>query len=146
MSTKRLQPDSSVSVTLTQKNNVADVLTKPLDNQTFHHLIRPFFFRNPGEPRWPLEHKVLSVFDPLAMDPSVQTPPASVSEQPLTSGRSAHPIPQGNYRRILLLHLLMILKKHSSHSGEPDSWGGILLYLHVYIFIFIWGMVTFSLL
>ena len=32
------------------KINVADVLTKPLDNQSFHHLIRPFLFRNPGEP------------------------------------------------------------------------------------------------
>ena len=68
------------------KINVADVLTKPLDNQSFHHLIRPFLFRNPGEPRWPPENKVLSVFDPLAKDPSVQTPSASVSEQPSTSG------------------------------------------------------------
>ena len=53
------------------KINAADVLTKPLDNQSFHHLIRPFLFRNPGEPRWPPEHKVLSVFDPPAKDPSV---------------------------------------------------------------------------
>ena len=64
------------------KINVADVLTKPLDNQTFHHVIRSFLFRNPGEPRWPPEHKVLSVFDPPTKDPSVQTPSASVSEQP----------------------------------------------------------------
>ena len=27
------------------KVNVADVLTKPLDNQSFHHLVRPFLFR-----------------------------------------------------------------------------------------------------
>ena len=40
------------------KINVVDVLTKPLDNQTFHHLIRPFLFNNPGEPQWPPEHKV----------------------------------------------------------------------------------------
>ena len=46
------------------KINVTDVLTKPLDNQSSHHLIRPFLFRNPGEPRWPPENKVLSVFDP----------------------------------------------------------------------------------
>ena len=48
--------------------NVADVLSKPLDNRTFRCLIRPVLFRNPGEPRWPPEHKVLSVFDPLAKD------------------------------------------------------------------------------
>ena len=68
------------------KINVADVLTKPLDNQSFHHLIRPFLFRNPGEPRWPPENKVLSVFDPQPKDSSVQTPSGSVSEQPSTSG------------------------------------------------------------
>ena len=68
------------------KINVADVLTKPLDNQSFHHLIRPFLFRSPGEPQWPPENKVLSVFDPQPKDPSVQPPPASVSEQPLASG------------------------------------------------------------
>ena len=55
------------------KIKVADVLTKPLDNQTFHLLIRPFLFRNPGEPWWPPEHKVLSVFDPLAKDSTTQT-------------------------------------------------------------------------
>ena len=33
--------------------NVADVLTKPLPNTTFHHLVRPLLFRQPGEPRWP---------------------------------------------------------------------------------------------
>ena len=35
-------------------NNVADVLTKPLPNVAFHGLTRPFLFRNPGEPRWPV--------------------------------------------------------------------------------------------
>ena len=34
--------------------NVADVLTKPLPNPVFHHLIKPFLFRNPGEQRWPM--------------------------------------------------------------------------------------------
>ena len=108
MSTKRLQPDSSVSVTLTQKNNVADVLTKPLDNQTFHHLIRPFFFRNPGEPRWPLEHKVLSVFDPPAKDSTVQAQSTTVPEQPLTSGEAETPNSTGE------------LPKNSSSSSSDD--------------------------
>ena len=36
--------------------------------------------------------KVLSVFDPPAKDPSVQTPSASVSEQPLTSGEVDTPV------------------------------------------------------
>ena len=34
--------------------NVADVLTKPLPNPVFHHLIKPFLFRNPGDQRWPM--------------------------------------------------------------------------------------------
>ena len=29
--------------------NIADVLTKPLANPTFHHLLKPMLFRNPGE-------------------------------------------------------------------------------------------------
>ena len=33
--------------------NLADILTKPLGNDDFHHLIRPILFRNPGEPRLP---------------------------------------------------------------------------------------------
>ena len=35
------------------KINVADVLTKPLPNSTFHSLIKPFLFRSPGGKRWP---------------------------------------------------------------------------------------------
>ena len=34
------------------QNNLADVLTKPLPSQTFHPLIKPILFRNPGEDRW----------------------------------------------------------------------------------------------
>ena len=34
------------------QNNLADVLTKPLPSQTFHPLIKPVLFRNPGEDRW----------------------------------------------------------------------------------------------
>ena len=76
------------------KINVADasVLTKPLDNQSFHHLVRPFLFRNPGEPRWPPEEKVLSVFDPPAKDSNVQT---HASEHSLTSGEVEPPNPKG---------------------------------------------------
>ena len=33
--------------------NIADVLTKPLVGPTFHQLIAPLLFRNPGEERWP---------------------------------------------------------------------------------------------
>ena len=36
------------------KMNVADVLTKPLCNDDFHWLIKPFLFRNPGEARLPM--------------------------------------------------------------------------------------------
>ena len=92
------------------KINVADVLTKPLDNQTFHHLIRPFLFRNPGEPRWPPEHKVLSVFDPLAKDSTIQTQLISVSEHPLTSGEVKPPNPKGE-----------LLEKSSSASSSNDA-------------------------
>ena len=92
------------------KINVADVLTKPLDNQTFHHLIRPFLFRNPGEPRWPPEHKVLSVFDPLAKDSTVQTQSTTVLEQPLTSGEVKPPNSTGE-----------LPKKSSSTSSSDDA-------------------------
>ena len=77
------------------KIKVADVLTKPLDNQTFHHLIRPFLFRNPGEPWWPPEHKVLSIFVSPAKDSTAQPQPASVSEPLLTSGEVKPPNPTG---------------------------------------------------
>ena len=73
------------------KVNVADVLTKSLDNQTFHYLIRPFLFRNPGEPRWPPEDKVLSVFDPQPKVSPVQTSSDKDSEQPSTSGEVDKP-------------------------------------------------------
>jgi len=33
--------------------NLADLLTKPLGNASFHALVKPILFRNPGEPRWP---------------------------------------------------------------------------------------------
>ena len=33
--------------------NLTNILTKPLGNDDFHHLIRPILFRNPGEPRLP---------------------------------------------------------------------------------------------
>ena len=52
--------------------NIADVLTKPLANPTFHHLVKPMLFRNPGEQRWP------SSPSPTPMELSVQgepTPP-----------------------------------------------------------------------
>ena len=32
---------------------VADILTKPLPNPVFHHLVKPLLFRSPGEQRWP---------------------------------------------------------------------------------------------
>ena len=83
-------------------------MTKPLDNESFHHLIRPFLFRNPGEPRWPPEHNVLSVFDPLAKDPSVQTPSVSVSGQPSTSEEVETPNSTGE------------LPKNSSTSSSDD--------------------------
>lgn len=35
--------------------NVADLLTKPLPNPNFHHLVKPLLFRNPGEPSWPVK-------------------------------------------------------------------------------------------
>ena len=73
------------------KVNVADVLTKSLDNQTFHYLIRPFLFRNPGEPKWPPENKVISVFDPQPKVSSVQTSSDKDSEQPSTSGEVDKP-------------------------------------------------------
>ena len=38
--------------------NVADVLTKPIPNPVFHHLVKPLLFRNPGEPRWPEVEKL----------------------------------------------------------------------------------------
>ena len=31
-----------------------NVLARPLPNAVFHHLIKPFLFRNPGEQRWPM--------------------------------------------------------------------------------------------
>ena len=33
--------------------NIADILTKPLGNPIFHHLVNPIVFRTPGEDRWP---------------------------------------------------------------------------------------------
>ena len=33
--------------------NLADILTKPMGNDDFHHLICPILFRNPGEPQLP---------------------------------------------------------------------------------------------
>ena len=33
--------------------NIADVLTKPLVGPTFHQLVSPLLFRNPGEEKWP---------------------------------------------------------------------------------------------
>ena len=33
--------------------NMADILTKPLPNTLFHHLVRPILFRNPNDEQWP---------------------------------------------------------------------------------------------
>ena len=37
------------------EKNFADLLTKPLPNMTFHNLVKPLLFRNPGDPRWPVK-------------------------------------------------------------------------------------------
>ena len=36
--------------------NIADLFTKPLRNHSFHHLVKPLLFRNPGEPSWPVKY------------------------------------------------------------------------------------------
>ena len=38
--------------------NIADLMTKPLPNALFHHLVKPILFRNPGDPRWPEKQEV----------------------------------------------------------------------------------------
>ena len=37
--------------------NLADLMTKPLPNPTFHALVKPLLFRNPGEAKWPEQTK-----------------------------------------------------------------------------------------
>ena len=41
--------------------NIADVLTKPLVGPTFHQLVSPLLFRNPGEEKWPQTVPVVTV-------------------------------------------------------------------------------------
>ena len=72
--------------------------------------MRPFFFRNPGEPRWPPEHKVLSIFDPPAKDSTAQTQLGSVSDPLSTSGEVKPPNPTGE-----------LLEKSSSASSPDDA-------------------------
>ena len=38
--------------------NIADLMTKPLPNASFHHLAKPLLFRNPGDTRWPEKQEV----------------------------------------------------------------------------------------
>ena len=49
--------------------NIAYVLTKPLANPAFHHLLKPMLFWNPGEQRWP------SLPSPAPTDSSAQGEP-----------------------------------------------------------------------
>ena len=51
--------------------NLADILTKPLGNDDFHHLIRPILFRNPGEPRLP--RKITPALLPVTPPPEGST-------------------------------------------------------------------------
>ena len=65
------------------EKNLADVLTKPLDNATFHRLVKPILFRNPGEPRLP------EYIDEEESNPCPEDSPKATAVSPEQSLRGA---------------------------------------------------------
>ena len=51
---------------------IADVLTKPLANPIFHHLVNPIVFRTPGEDRWPNPMKDSSIQGEARNTPNIE--------------------------------------------------------------------------
>ena len=52
--------------------NIVDVLTKPLANPIFHHLVNPIVFRTPGEDRWPNPMKDSSIQGEARNTPNIE--------------------------------------------------------------------------